>query len=170
MWITPYCNLVFPSKCYPQTLAELARQHEPFKRSVGLEQSDQQAIWNYGIWNYGITELWNYGIMKLWNYGLQHPPGKGCSTPLVEGAAPPSRGSSTPWQREQHPLAEGAAPPGRGSSTPWQRVQHPLALILAPSEVLDFAKLLMYLSSQVHLWSSVLWMLEEYYMDEKDLV
>ena len=148
MWITPYCNLVFPSKCYPQTLAELARQHEPFKRSVGLEQSDQQAIWNYGIWNYGITELWNYGIMKLWNYGLQHPPGKGCSTPLVEGAAPPSRGSSTPWQR----------------------VQHPLALILAPSEVLDFAKLLMYLSSQVHLWSSVLWMLEEYYMDEKDLV
>ena len=79
--------------------------------------------------------------MKLWNYGLQHPPGKGCSTPLVEGAAPPSRGSSTPWQR----------------------VQHPLALILAPSEVLDFAKLLMYLSSQVHLWSSVLWMLEEYY-------
>ena len=93
-------------------MAELARQHEPFKRSVGLEQSDQQAIWNYGIWNYGITELWNYGIMKLWNYGLQHPPGKGCSTPLVEGAAPPSRGSSTPWQREQHPLAEGAAPPG----------------------------------------------------------
>ena len=80
--------------------------------------------------------------MKLWNYGLQHPPGKGCSTPLVEGAAPPSRGSSTPWQR----------------------VQHPLALILAPSEVLDFAKLLMYLSSQVHLWSSVLWMLEEYYL------
>ena len=65
-----------------------------------------------------IMELWNYGIMELWNCGLQHPPGKGCSTPLVEGAAPPSRGSSTPWQR----------------------VQHPLALILAPSEVLDFAK------------------------------
>ena len=52
--------------------------------------------------------------------------------------------------KDLHWIAKGLPPD-------WLRIGTQLA------EVLDFAKLLMYLSSQVHLWSSVLWMLEEYY-------
>ena len=139
----PLLQSCFPLQMLPTNFGRTCQAARAFQAKcwAGAERSaGYMELWNLELWNYGITELWNYGIMKLWNYGLQHPPGKGCSTPLVEGAAPPSRGSSTPWQR----------------------VQHPLALILAPSEVLDFAKLLMYLSSQVLLWSSLLWMLEEY--------
>ena len=73
-------------------------------------------------------------------------------------------------QLEGAPPDTGAAPPGFGGCTSFAPVLHPPALAvhpfctpLAPSKVLDFGILPMYLSFQVHLWSSVLWMLEEYY-------
>ena len=75
----------------------------------------------------------------------------GCCTPF----APPDFGGCTPFA----PLQTGAAPPGFGGAPPL----HPPA----PSKVLDFGILPMYLSFQVHLWSSVLWMLEEYYHRRK---
>ena len=74
-------------------------------------------------------------------------------------------------QLEGAPPDTGAAPPGFGGCTSFAPVLHPPALAvhpfctpLAPSKVLDFGILPMYLSFQVHLWSSVLWMLEEYYI------
>ena len=79
--------------------------------------------------------------------------------PSDTGAAPPSHpltlGGAPPFAPPLHPLQTGAAPPGFGGAPPL----HPPA----PSKVLDFGILPMYLSFQVHLWSSVLWMLEEYY-------
>ena len=77
------------------------------------------------------------------------------SHPLTLGGAPPF---APPFAPPLHPLQTGAAPPGFGGAPPL----HPPA----PSKVLDFGILPMYLSFQVHLWSSVLWMLEEYYNDD----
>ena len=112
-----------------------------------------------GVW--GCCTTYQEGAWGCCSAALLHPlpylitPGKGCSTPRQ----PPP----LPRQRVHHPrhlldrgcITPPASPPLGGAA--------PLALTLAPSEVFDFAKLLMYLSSQVHLWSSVLWMLEEYY-------
>ena len=80
-------------------------------------------------------------------------------------------------QLEGAPPDTGAAPPGFGGCTSFAPVLHPPALAvhpfctpLAPSKVLDFGILPMYLSFQVHLWSSVLWMLEEYQYGEGSIM
>ena len=70
---------------------------------------------------------------------------------LLHPPAPPDFGGCTSFA----PPTTGAAPLGFGGA--------PLLHPPAPSQVLDFGILPMYLSFQVHLWSSVLWMLEEYY-------
>ena len=83
-----------------------------------------------------------------------------CCTPLLPltlGGAPPLHPLCTPFAPPLRPLCTpttGAAPLGFGGA--------PLLHPPAPSQVLDFGILPMYLSFQVHLWSSVLWMLEEY--------
>ena len=73
-------------------------------------------------------------------------------------AAPPC----TPWLRGVHLLCTPFAPPTTGAA-PLGFGGAPLLHPPAPSQVLDFGILPMYLSFQVHLWSSVLWILEEYY-------
>merc|ERR1711974_278048 len=77
--------------------------------------------------------------------------GHGCCTPF----APPDFGGCTPFCTPFAPPTNRCCTPGFGGAPPL----HPPA----PSKMLDFGILPMYLSFQVHLWSGVLWMLEEYY-------
>ena len=81
---------------------------------------------------------------------------------LLHPPAPPDFGGCTSFAPPLHPLCTPFAPPTTGAA-PLGFGGAPLLHPPAPSQVLDFGILPMYLSFQVHLWSSVLWMLEEYY-------
>ena len=89
---------------------------------------------------------------------------------LLHPPAPPDFGGCTSFAPPLHPLCTPFAPPLRPLCTPTTGAAPlgfggaPLLHPPAPSQVLDFGILPMYLSFQVHLWSSVLWMLEEYYV------
>ena len=92
-------------------------------------------------------------------YLSPQPPVYFCwSSHHICSAAPPC----SPWLWGVHLLCTPFAPPTTGAA-PLGFGGAPLLHPPAPSQVLDFGILPMYLSFQVHLWSSVLWMLEEYY-------